>query len=183
MKRTKINFEEELLKRGVPAEAAEEYGRDIDPRHFYIRKPKGSDVWRFEVLLCVKNEPSGVMRVCLEESEKLENIYEVLERWFCGIYGGHKVLNRFNSYCIYSWLLNEDEKKRFFHGVSLDDVMVVEAGMHWLVLYKSRGLMHSVAEEDECIDFYGMYNWGSEAHGEAKRIKREISLWKEEYGE
>ena len=48
--RAKINFEEELLKRGVPAEAAKEYGRDIDQEHFYIRSPKGSDVWRLEVL-------------------------------------------------------------------------------------------------------------------------------------
>ena len=43
--------------------------------------------------------------------------------------------------------------------------------------------MHSVAEEDECIDFYGMYNWGSDAYREANRIKREIGLWMEEYRE
>ena len=182
MKRTKINFEEELLKRGVPKAAAKRY-RDIDSSKFYIRRPMGSEIWRLEVLLCIDTEPSGVRRVCLEEAYRLEDIVEALERWFCGIYGCREVLNRFNSCYIYSWLLHEDEKKKFFHDVSLDDVMVVEVGIHWLVLYKSRGLMHSVTEEEECIDFYGMYHWSSSAYKEANRIKREINLWKEEYGE
>lgn len=179
--RAKINFEEELLKRGVPAEAAKEYGRDIDQEHFYIRSPKGSDVWRLEVLLCIETEPSGIRRVCLEESESLEDMCEAFERWFYGIYGWHEILNRFNSGYIYSWIWNKDKKGQFFRNVSLDDVMVVEAGKHWLVLYKSRGLMHSVTEEEECVDFYGMYNWSFRAHEEANRIRKEIDLCKKEY--
>lgn len=178
--KARINFEEELLKRGVPAEYARYYSDCIEERKFYIRRPSGSKEWQLEVILCIDTEPSGIKRVCLEKSENVEEMFEALERWLCGIFGAFDLPHRFNSEIVYSWLLNEDEKKRFFMNVNLDDAMIVEAGIHYLVLYKSKGLANSVTEDEECFDFYGMYFWSSSARKEMLHIREQIKLWKQE---